>query len=95
MEVPPLAPGMKESVDKCTKKTEIQKSPKCTIMYKNHSSGIVNPFGPLKGRSPYSWLYKKGIYHTNSNSYVVSTERETKNLHSELSHRFHSRARST
>ncbi len=29
------------------------------------------------------------------NSYVVSTERETKNLHSELSHRFHSRARST
>ena len=24
MEVPPLAPGMKESVDKCTKKTEIQ-----------------------------------------------------------------------
>ena len=24
MEVPSLAPGMKESVDKCTKKTEIQ-----------------------------------------------------------------------
>jgi hypothetical protein len=24
MEVPPLAPGMKESVDKSTKKTEIQ-----------------------------------------------------------------------
>jgi len=24
MEVPPLAPGMKESVDKCTKKNKIQ-----------------------------------------------------------------------
>jgi len=24
MEVPPIAPGMKESVDKCTKKNEIQ-----------------------------------------------------------------------
>ena len=24
MEVPPLAPGIKESVDKCTKKNEIQ-----------------------------------------------------------------------
>jgi hypothetical protein len=25
MEVPPLAPGMKESVDKCTKKKQIKK----------------------------------------------------------------------
>ena len=36
MEVPPQAPGMKESVDKCTEKkrySDSMKLPTCTIMY--------------------------------------------------------------
>ncbi len=41
----------------------------------------------------YSGLYLKRRSHTNFNSYVVGTERETKDLHSELSLRIHSRAR--
>ncbi len=43
----------------------------------------------------YSGLYLKRRSHTNFNSYVVGTERETKDLHSKLSLRIRSRARHT
>ncbi len=41
----------------------------------------------------YSWLYEKGIFRTNLNSYVVCMEHETIVLHSELSLKIRSRAR--
>jgi hypothetical protein len=40
----------------------------------------------------YSGLYLKRRLHTNFNSYVVGTERQTKDLHSELSLQIYSRA---
>ncbi len=43
----------------------------------------------------YSGLYLKRRLHTNFISYVVGMERETKDLHSELSLRIRSRARHT
>ena len=42
-----------------------------------------------------SGLYLKRHLHTNFNSYVVGMERETKDLHSELSLQIHSCARHT
>ena len=39
------------------------------------------------------WALAKKMFAYKFNSYVVSTERETKNLQPELSHRIHSRAR--
>ena len=40
-----------------------------------------------------TWALAKKMFAYKFNSYVVSTERETKNLQPELSHRIHSSAR--
>jgi hypothetical protein len=57
MEVPPLAPGIKESVDKCTKKNEIQSQKRqyeITHMYyfvpnnsSHHPQKRITRFDPL------------------------------------------------
>ena len=43
----------------------------------------------------YRWIYLKRRSHTDFNSYVLGMERETNDLHSELSLRIRSRARHT
>ncbi len=55
--------------------------------------GSNNDAGTIIRR--YRWSYLKRRSHTNFNSYVVGTERETKDLHLELSIRIRSRARHT